>query len=426
MSFDAIHILPIMWSGRTNVSTWLCCSYVPTTKRKGKPAIAATWLHVPQRERRLDVTNRMYLMKNEPHEYRQHRQSGPGAFLPKDKTQFVSSPIHVPQHKQTPVQTISSPPSLPAWADPAGTPEMTMPLPALNNAADTPLAQKNTYRWTKGMLAVSAVCLCGLALSVWLMTRGATDDIHYQVNNQKVTVVGGGIVFPYQQFVISYPTTERVVSVLVKPGDQVTPKQPLLQLDSALLSIQITQALNDVTATQEYLSSVSAQGNTSAIAYAQQNYEAAKNKYNALIAQESSITLSHGSLISPMSGVVTEVNVNPGEVFAANMPLITIMNESKVVVHVKIPLVNLQQVKVGQSAIVTPAALPTISITGVVSAIIPRADPRTDTFEVWVEVVNIDRVLLPGMSAFARIQEKASALSTPRLALACSCLKIRS
>ena len=87
------------------------------------------------------------------------------------------------------------------------------------------------------------------------------------------------------------------------------------------------------------------------------------------------------------------------------------------VVRVKVPLINLQQIKVGQSASVTPSALPSINFAGTVSAVIPYADPQTDTFEVWIEIVNKNGTLLPGMSAFARIQEQSVALTIPRLAL---------
>jgi len=118
-----------------------------------------------------------------------------------------------------------------------------------------------------------------------------------------------------------------------------------------------------------------------------------------------------------MRGVVTAVNINPGEVIAANVPMITIMDESTVVVHAKIPLANLGQVHLGQPATVTPSAMPNLSIRGSVSSIIPQADPQTDTFEVWVNVTNSQRVLLPGMSAFVHLQSAGKAFVVPRLAV---------
>ncbi len=352
-------------------------------------------------------------MKNDLNEHTQYKLGGPGAFLPREAptTYTGTSPQ---QQVQTAVQTVSPLPTLPEWVSTTETSP-----PSSSNMDNNAPVQKKKLRWTRAIVVFSAICLCGIVLSIWLTTRGATDVTLYQVDNQNVShaIGGGGIVFPYQQLAISYPSTERVVSVLVKPGDMVTPNQPLLRLDPTQLSAQITQASNDVAATQAYLSSVSAGGNSLAVAQAQQEYELAKNKYNALVAQTSSAILHSGNIIAPMNGIVTAVNINAGEVFAANTSLVTIMDESKVVVRVKIPLINLQQIAVGQSATVTPSALPNVNLTGVVSTIIPQADPQTDTFEVWIEVVNTNRTLLPGMSAFARIQEKSVALTVPRLAL---------
>ena len=353
-------------------------------------------------------------MKNDPNERPQYKLDGPGAFLPRGEAQAIYPGTPPQQQVQTAVQTVSPLPTLPAWVNTTETSPSSS-----NNADDRAPIQKNKLRWTKAIVILSIICLCGIALLIWLTTRGITDVTLYQVGNQNVSsaIGGGGIVFPYQQLTISYPSAERVVSVLVKPGDTVTPNQPLLRLDPTQLSAQITQASNDVAAAQAYLSSVSAGGNTLAVAQAQQEYELAKNKYNALIAQTSSTILHSGNLIAPMNGIVTAVNINAGEVFSANSPLVTVMDESKVVVRVKIPLINLQQIKVGQPATVTPSALPNVNLTGVVSTIIPQADPQTDTFEVWIQVDNTNKTLLPGMSAFARIQEKSVALTMPRLAL---------
>jgi len=172
-----------------------------------------------------------------------------------------------------------------------------------------------------------------------------------------------------------------------------------------------------VAAAQSFLNSVSAAGNSLQIAQAQQALSLAKNRYNTLIGQASSLTLHNGNLISPIKGIVTSVNINPGEVFAANAVLLTVMDESVVIVHAKVPLSDLKQVQLGQSATVSPSALPTLHARGTVSAVIPVADPQTDTFEVWVEVVNTDGSLLPGMSAFVNLQDTSQAFIIPRLAV---------
>lgn len=269
-----------------------------------------------------------------------------------------------------------------------------------------------------GVLA--ALILAAVGLVVAYVIGSNRNVTAFQVGiQQKVPQYtgGGGIVFPLQQFDLSYPVGERVVSVFVKAGDKVTLNQPLIKLDPAQLNNQIQQASNDLAAAQAYLNSVASVNNPVIVAQAQQALQLAQNRYNALVAQATSSTLRNGSLISPMNGVVTSVNINPGEVFAANTILLTIMDQSTVTIRAKIPLSNLQQVSVGMSAQVTPSALPNLNIAGTVTSIIPQADPQTDTFEVWVEVSNPQQTLLPGMSAFVRIQGQGLAYVVPRLAV---------
>ena len=271
-----------------------------------------------------------------------------------------------------------------------------------------------------GLILGLLLLLGGTGFAVLRFTLRLTSDVTaYQagVQNVSLSVGGGGIVFPRQQLTISYPVTERVISVLVNAGDQVSPNQPLIQLDPSQLNVQIQQASADVAAAQAFLNSVYASGTAVNIAQAQQQYDLAKNRYDALVAEAASPLLHNGNLISPMKGVVTSLNVNPGEVIAANTPLLTIMDESTVIVHANIPLTDLGQVQRGQQAIVMPSALPGLRLQGTVSSIILQADPQTDTFEVWVGVLNTSKVLLPGMSAFVSIQSPERVIVVPRLSV---------
>ncbi len=308
---------------------------------------------------------------------------------------------------------------------PVATTTLTKPMPSPLPSLVGMLPTKRKSEKKKGRrkvvvvaVAVTVVVLLLLLVGFVLSRKSAPDVTLYKVSTNTVNnaIGGGGIIFPRQRLDISYPIAERVISVLVKAGDHITTNQPLIQLDPTQLNIEVTQAANDLAAAQSYLNTVTVSGNPLTIAQAQQQYNVAKNKYEALVAQASSPTLHHGTLISPMNGVVTAIYVNSGEVFSSNTSLITIMDESTVVVHVKIPLSDLGLVRVGQVAELIPSALPMLNFKGVVVSIVPQADPQTDTYEVWVEVPNKDMQLLPGMSAFVRIQgDNKQAVAVPRL-----------
>lgn len=272
-------------------------------------------------------------------------------------------------------------------------------------------------------IAVSLLILGSLIFAVSYKFMAMQSDVTaFQVGKQQSAtqyIGGGGIVYPHQQLDLSYPVAERAISVLVKAGDQVKPGQALIKLDPAQLNVQINQASNDVSAAQAYLNSVANATPYSAVtvAAAQQALQVAQSKYNALVAQTSSSFLQNGNLVSPVQGVVTTVNINSGEVFGANAILLTLMDQSSVTVRTKIPLANLGQVHNGMQAQVSPSALPNLTLKGTVSSVIPQADAQTDTFEVWVQVTNPQQAILPGMSAFVRIQSAVNAFVLPRLAV---------
>jgi RND family efflux transporter MFP subunit len=133
------------------------------------------------------------------------------------------------------------------------------------------------------------------------------------------------------------------------------------------------------------------------------------------MSQNSSSTFHNGLLLSPFKGIVSKVNINAGEVFTSGTVLLTVVDMSSVVVHARIPLANLSQVHVGLPALVTPSALPDVSVNGVVTSILPQADPQTDTFEADITISQSQQQILSGMSAFVRIQVPVLAYVVPRM-----------
>lgn len=269
------------------------------------------------------------------------------------------------------------------------------------------------------VVIVSAVCIAAIVFAgLFLAYRYfKTPSVSlYQAKAQEVnrSVGGSGIIYPQSQLVVSFPLVERVTTVAVKPGDVVKANQQLVQLDLTQLDATIKEASDNVAAAQTYLNSVA--GTVQAPA-AQAQLDRANASYNSLIAQRNSPTLHNGALISPLDGVVTEVDVNPGEVAAANAPLVILQVQSTVVARVQIPLAYVNQVYPNQAAVVTPSALPNLNLDGKVISVIPQASQNADTFEVWISLPNTKNQLLPGMSTFARLQEPLHAIVIPRLAV---------
>ncbi|GCE24734.1 hypothetical protein KDA_02180 [Dictyobacter alpinus] len=292
----------------------------------------------------------------------------------------------------------------------------------ITNAAQQFQQQPRRIRTLSITALIAVVALIAIILyTLWYSLLAVQQVTVFNVGRQQqVTqnVGGGGLVDAKQSFNVQFPLAERIMDVLVKPGDHIKRNQALLKLDPSQLNAQIQQAANDVTAAQVYLNSVTATAiNPVTIAQAQQAYQVANNRYHALLAQTNNPTLHSGTLISPVDGTVITVLISPGEVFAANAILMTLMDQSSVVVHTQIPLANLQQIQLGAAAHITPSALPDVTLEGKVTGIIPQANAQTDTFQVDVTVPNNRQLLLPGMSTYVRLEGKQTAFIVPRIAV---------
>lgn len=273
---------------------------------------------------------------------------------------------------------------------------------------------------------VTIICLAGLV--AWRVLSPSSGNVTlYRVSMKKVDVSigGGGIAYPVQRLDISYPFTAHVLTVFVKPGDRVTLNQSLVQIDLSqvngqklsTLQAQVAQAYQDMLAAQSYYYSVLKLGNPIVIAQAQQQYTASQAQYDTLVAEEQAPDLHQGRILSTIAGVVTAVNIFPGQLVGANKIMLTIFDESRVIVRIQVPLSNYGQVKINQLAQAMPSALPGQSFNGSVIAIIPQVNPQSGTFEVWVTISNTNGMLLPGSNIFVRIQNPTDALVVPRLAV---------
>lgn len=336
------------------------------------------------------------------------------------------TPAQAARFSSVVTETESAPLANQAPGSPAGkTEDRSLAFSSTQKMPGIAIRQQVMRQQNKRPLLLSGLACLGIVLLLsglfaWARIKAAPPAVTlYQVGAQNFTqdIGGGGIVYPLQQEDISYPIAERALAVLVAPGDHVRANQPLIRLDMAALNAQLVQAANDVASSRAYLTAVEASRNTIAIAQAQQLYTLAVDKQNALQAEVSSSTLHNGTVISPISGIVTSLSIAAGEIFAANRTMIVIMDESAVVVRAEIPLTYLAQAQLGQTATVTPSSLPGVSLQGKISAIIPQADSQTDTFEIWVQVPNPQQLLLPGMNAFVHIHQAAKALALPRLAV---------
>jgi HlyD family secretion protein len=170
---------------------------------------------------------------------------------------------------------------------------------------------------------------------------------------------------------------------------------PRRDFDSAQVSLM--QARSQYEQAQKQLDDLHRIGKEQALKSANGQLAAAKGKFLGAQAQ-----LSYSEIKSPIDGVVTERPQYPGELAAANQPLLTVMDLSKLIAKAHIAQTEAVALKVGDPA---EMQLPGLDekVKGRVSLVSPALDPGSTTIEVWVETTKPGSALKPGMTVQVQI-----------------------
>jgi HlyD family secretion protein len=186
---------------------------------------------------------------------------------------------------------------------------------------------------------------------------------------------------------------------------------PRRDLDSA--EVALAQARSQYEQAQRQLADLRRSGKEQALKSAGGQLSAAKGKY--LGAQA---LLSYSEIRSPIDGVVTDRPQFPGELAAANQPLLTVMNTSRLIAKAHIAQSEAALMKVGNPA---QLKMPGVdeAVEGRVTLVSPALDPGSTTIEVWVEASKPGSALKPGMSVQMLVSSKSvkDALLVPATAV---------
>ena len=113
--------------------------------------------------------------------------------------------------------------------------------------------------------------------------------------------------------------------------------------------------------------------------------------------------LAEATLVAPFDGVITAVNARPGE--PASGILVEMADLSSLQVALEVDEVDIAQIRVGQTAELTPATFPDETVPATVAAIAPEASAGSDlvTYRVTLDVGETALPLRVGMTADARL-----------------------
>ena len=213
-------------------------------------------------------------------------------------------------------------------------------------------------------------------------------------------------------------TSGVMVQLLAEEGDQVHAGQVLARIDGDRVRLEVQRQLatvhkleNNFRRSQE----LAAQKLVSAEASDQIRYDLESARASYALAR---LELSYTNITAPISGVVAQRMVKPGNLIALNAPVFRIVNNSHLEGVLNAPEREMGRLKTGLPLRMVVDAVPGKVFIGKVDRISPVMDSSSGTFRV-VCAFNEAPELRPGM--FGRIEvvydQRQDALTVPRIAL---------
>ncbi len=227
------------------------------------------------------------------------------------------------------------------------------------------------------------------------------------------------VVIPNREVSIGLVQGGRVVTINVDKGDRVRQNQVLLTTDTETLRANLRTAeanleyqKSEFERNRKLLESGSIteavfDASKLQLAQAQSAYEIAKKQ------------LDDATLEAPFSGVVTERNVEVGDILSPGAPAFRIIDMDRVKVQAGIPERYITDFKLGNDVAIMFDAFQGETFQGRISFIAPEASPQTRTFLTEILVENRDGQIRAGIMGNARIQQQtySAALLVPLDAL---------
>lgn len=213
---------------------------------------------------------------------------------------------------------------------------------------------------------------------------------------------------------ISSKISGRVVDIPHVEGDRVSKDDLVVRLEFDELSAQKNSALANLVNAEKNYRRIKSLYETGSVSH--RDYDNAEAAYRVAKAGLDNVNavIKYAVIYSPISGIVLDKNLEPGEMAFPGTAIVTVADITKVWMYIYVNEVSLGQVKIGQKVDVAVDSFPGKVFEGRVVSISSKAEftPKTIqtkdervklVFAVKVAIDNPDMSLKPGMPADAEI-----------------------
>ena len=213
-------------------------------------------------------------------------------------------------------------------------------------------------------------------------------------------------------------TSGIALQVFAEVGQHVSAGQVLVRIDADRATLQVAQSDAQVRKLQANFAraqQLASQKMVSANDLDTLRYDLENARASNRLAR---LELSYTTVKAPISGVIAERSIKPGNLVQINTPIMRIVDNSRLEATLNAPEREIETLKTGQSVQLVVDALPGKTFAGRIDRVSPVVDSGSGTFRV-VCAFEGGGLLQPGMFARIRINydQRANALVIPRNAL---------
>ena len=244
-----------------------------------------------------------------------------------------------------------------------------------------------------------------------------------QKGNLSVSILASGNLVTAQESKLTFYSAGTVQDVMVKIGDQVKQGQVLAKLDTAPLESSLAQSQITVKTDQMNLENAEEPQTTSTGAVTTpdpldieiKQLQLQNAQANATEAQKQ---LDEATIMAPFDGLVTDVNVVPGDQVAANAVAVRIIDPVNFQVVVLVNEMEIYEISIGTPATVQAVALPNYTFPAKVSLVAqsPTIQSNVVNYQVTVQMDPVTAQTLQAQAAAIARSAAASAAGRTRSA----------
>jgi len=183
----------------------------------------------------------------------------------------------------------------------------------------------------------------------------------------------------------------------VEEGDQVKAGQPLVQIETDRLKLELARSASELNKMKNELDRTAAIYKKKLVS--SETYDRLRFEYESQLSQYelSKLELNFATVEAPIDGVISKRYVKVGNMIRTNESVYHITDFDPLHAVIYVPEKELNKIAVGQVAQVQVDARTDKAFNGFVKRISPIVDANSGTFKVTIEVSDKENMLKPGM-----------------------------